>query len=181
MSLFVKTRMKKTIQHTSIKKLVSRLLPPVCVLLVLFWLDLAFDIKEQDQIEHIAIEFLIYVVLIYVAYVAFVFYHLGRQALDTASKNIDATTHKLADAQQKNKQLQDGINASMQQAFIDWKLTIAEVDVAVLIVKGFSLVEIAHLRSTSERTVRDQAASIYHKAGLKNRIELMAYFVEDLL
>lgn len=167
--------------NQSVKTLIKRLAPPVCLLLVLFWFDLAFDIKERDQIEHIAVEFLIYAVLIYVAYVAFVFYHLGRQALDDASKNIDVTKHKLADAQQKNKQLQDGINASMQQTFIDWKLTIAEVDVAVLIVKGFSLVEIAHLRSTSERTVRDQAASIYHKAGLKNRIELMAYFVEDLL
>ena len=167
--------------NQSVKTLIKRLAPPACLLLVLFWSDLALDIKERDQIEHIALEFLIYAVLIYVAYVAFVFYHLGRQALDDASKNIDATKHKLADAQQKNKQLQDGINVSMQQAFIDWKLTIAESDVAALIVKGFSLGEIAHLRSTSERTVRDQAASIYHKAKLKNRIELMAYFVEDLL
>lgn len=153
----------------------------MAILLVLFWFDLAFDIKEQDQVEHIAIEFLIYAVLIYVAYVAFGFYHLGSQALEDASKDINATHRQLADVKQRNKLLQEGINVTMAEAFASWKLTQAEQDVAVLIVKGFSLGEIAKLRGTSERTIRDQAASVYHKAKLKNRIELTAFFVEDLL
>ena len=51
----------------------------------------------------------------------------------------------------------------------------------MLIVKGYSLDEIAKLRHKSERTIRDQAAVIYKKANVKNRIELTSYFIEDLI
>ena len=37
------------------------------------------------------------------------------------------------------------------------------------------------VRATSERTVREQARSIYTKAGLTGRAALSAFFLEDLL
>lgn len=46
--------------------------------------------------------------------------------------------------------------------------------------KGLALKDVANLRSTSERTVRQQALAIYRKAGLAGRAELSAFF-EDLL
>lgn len=57
----------------------------------------------------------------------------------------------------------------------------AESEVALLILKGLGLGEIAALRSTSERTVRDQARAVYRKSGLANRASLSAFFLEDLL
>ena len=50
-----------------------------------------------------------------------------------------------------------------------------------LLLKGLSLREIAQLRDTSERTVREQARSVYRKAGINGRASLSAYFLEDLL
>jgi DNA-binding NarL/FixJ family response regulator len=50
-----------------------------------------------------------------------------------------------------------------------------------LLLKGFSLVEIGEFRNTSEKTVRTQLSAIYAKAGLKNRAEFAAFFLEDLL
>ena len=47
--------------------------------------------------------------------------------------------------------------------------------------KGLSLKEIAALRSTSERTVREQARAVYRKSGLSGRSALAAFFLEDLL
>lgn len=175
------TFMKITAHTKLVKALLKRLILPVLLLIVLFSFDLSFDIKERDQIEHIVVEFLIYGLLIYVALIGFSFYKLDQQALAAASKDINVTHHKLKSVEQKNKILVDGINVVMQKAFGEWKLTPAESEVASLIVKGYSLSEIANFRGTSIRTSRDQAAAIYHKAKLKNRIELTAYFVEDLL
>ena len=47
--------------------------------------------------------------------------------------------------------------------------------------KGLSFKEIAPVRGTSERTVRQQALAVYAKAGLAGRAELAAFFLEDLL
>ena len=52
---------------------------------------------------------------------------------------------------------------------------------ALLLLKGLSTREVAAVRSTSERTVREQARSVYVKAGLTGRAALSAFFLEDLL
>ena len=57
----------------------------------------------------------------------------------------------------------------------------AEREVALLLLKGLSHREIAAVRAVSERTVREQARSLYAKAGLTGRAALSAFFLEDLL
>ena len=57
----------------------------------------------------------------------------------------------------------------------------AEADVALLLLKGLGHKEIAAIRETSERTVREQARSLYRKAGISGRSALSAFFLEDLL
>jgi len=74
-----------------------------------------------------------------------------------------------------------GLSRAIQAQFGEWELTVAESEVALLILKGLQLGEIAALRETSERTVRDQARAVYRKSGLANRASLSAYFLEDLL
>ncbi|SDC87931.1 regulatory protein, luxR family [Cupriavidus sp. YR651] len=69
----------------------------------------------------------------------------------------------------------------MQDQFDAWKLTPAEKDVALLLVKGLSLEEIAGLRESGAKTVRQHAANIYAKAKLEGRHQLAAYFLEDLM
>lgn len=61
-----------------------------------------------------------------------------------------------------------------------WGLSAAEIDIAWMILKGLAFKEIAVARGTSERTVRQQAQSIYRKSGLPNRAEFSAHFLEDL-
>lgn len=64
--------------------------------------------------------------------------------------------------------------------FCRWTLSETEKDIAWLVLKGFSFLEIAELRSRSERTVRQQAGAIYTKSGMRSRAELSAFFLEDL-
>lgn len=65
--------------------------------------------------------------------------------------------------------------------FGDWGLSESERDIALMLIKGFSVQEIARLRNTRPGTVKSQSNAVYRKAGVSGRSELVAYFVEDLL
>ena len=69
----------------------------------------------------------------------------------------------------------------MQKQFDAWNLTASEQDVVIGMLKGPSFREIAGLRETREKTVRQQASSVYRKAGVASRHELAAWFFEDML
>lgn len=77
--------------------------------------------------------------------------------------------------------LMRGLGSAIDQQFERWDLSPAEKDVALLLLKGFSHKEVAQLRGRSERTIRQQALSMYRKANLSGRASLAAYFLEDLL
>jgi DNA-binding CsgD family transcriptional regulator len=77
--------------------------------------------------------------------------------------------------------LLNGLGEAIDAQFSRWNLTEAEREVALLLLKGLSLKEIAAIRATTERTVRAQARSLYGKAGLTGRAALSAFFLEDLL
>jgi len=80
-----------------------------------------------------------------------------------------------------SRKLIQGLGMAIEQQFERWGLTSAESEVALLLIKGLSLKEIAGLRDTSERTTRDQAQGVYRKAGVGGRSQLAAFFLEDLL
>ncbi|MCK5396413.1 MAG: DNA-binding response regulator, partial [Gammaproteobacteria bacterium] len=69
----------------------------------------------------------------------------------------------------------------INQQFNDWQLTNSEKEVGRLLLKGLSLKEIAAIRNTLEKTVRQQASSIYKKAELNGRHAFSAWFIEDIL
>lgn len=75
----------------------------------------------------------------------------------------------------------EGLGRAIRDQFNAWRLTEGEADIAALMLKGLSHKEIARLRTTTEATVRQQAAAIYRKSSLSSRAELSAFFLEDLL
>jgi DNA-binding CsgD family transcriptional regulator len=77
--------------------------------------------------------------------------------------------------------LLNGLGDAIDDQFTRWNLTEAEREVALLLLKGLSLKEIASVRATAERTIRAQAQAVYAKAGVTGRAALSAFFLEDLL
>lgn len=65
-------------------------------------------------------------------------------------------------------------------AFSEWKFSKAESEIAHHLLGSRSLKDIASFRYTSEGTLKNQARSIYSKAGVKNRVEFMAGLIEKL-
>jgi len=74
-----------------------------------------------------------------------------------------------------------GLGDAIEAQFNRWNLTEAEREVALLLLKGLSLKEVAAIRATTERTIRAQAQALYAKAGVTGRAALSAFFLEDLL
>jgi len=69
----------------------------------------------------------------------------------------------------------------LEARFEDWELTQSEREVALLSLKGFSVAEVAEMRGKSLGTIKAQNASLYRKAGVSGRAQLMASLMEDLL
>jgi DNA-binding NarL/FixJ family response regulator len=87
------------------------------------------------------------------------------------------------DAQRWRTEARDllgGLGSAIDRQFVRWELTPAEREVAMLLLKGLSLRDIASMRGVSERTVRQQAHTLYGKAGLEGRADLAAFFLEGL-
>lgn len=82
---------------------------------------------------------------------------------------------------EESKRLLEGMGVLIDKQFANWNLSNSEKDVALLLLKGLSHKEIANIRDTSEKTVRQQAGQVYEKAGLEGRAQLSAFFLEDLL
>ncbi|MCF8058419.1 MAG: helix-turn-helix transcriptional regulator [Bacteriovoracaceae bacterium] len=143
--------------------------------------DVYMDKNDQLATVHLVGEF----ILIFISFSgsAFFIYHatvnkekaksLRSEVHDLKLKNV----HYLQQIQSYKKGLSDAID----EEFNRWALTPSEKEVGIMLIKGLGYSEIANARAISERTARSQGSSILMKSGLKNKSELIAYFLEDLL
>lgn len=143
------------------------------VVVLVGW-DLYIDFGEGVGWLHILVESFIFLVAI--AGTVIMWRQLDRTRTDLAGALVEAEHW-----QQESRELLKGLGAAIDQQFSRWNLSRAEADVGLLMLKGLGHKEIAAIRQTSERTVREQARSLYRKAGLSGRSALSAFFLEDLL
>ena len=95
--------------------------------------------------------------------------------------HLEASRAEAAGWRRDAGELIAGLGAAIDEQLVRWELTPAEKEVAWLLLKGLSHKEIAEVRSVNETTVRQQARTLYRKAGLSGRNDLAAFFLEDLL
>ena len=101
--------------------------------------------------------------------------------LITQVREIYSIKTDLVIANDKLTILKEGLSEAIDNQFNIWKLTNAEREVALLVIKGFSFAKISELRSVSEKTIHQQISSVYKKSNTKNRHEFMSGFLEDFI
>jgi len=136
--------------------------------------DLAADFSQGIGLRHLLIE--LAVLAMTMLGVGILWWQLRQARSNLATARIEA-----AQWHAENHELLRGLGAAIDKQFGRWQLTNAESEVALLLLKGLSHKEIATVRNTSERTIREQARGVYRKAGLPGRSALSAFFLEDLL
>ena len=105
----------------------------------------------------------------------------SRAALEQASEQARSWQAEADRWRAESELALRGLGEAIDLQFTRWKLTPAENEVGLLLLKGLSIKEVAEVRGTSERTAGQQARAIYRKGGLSGRAELSAFFLEDLL
>ena len=148
---------------------------------VLIGIDVVSDYRSGTRALHLAVE--LSVMGLSVAGVV-VLWRLMRAAQEKAEFLSADLAAARAEAKRFSEEAGDalrGLGEAIDRQFQRWGLTPAEAEVGLLLLKGLTHREIGELRTTSEATVRQQALSLYRKAGLRGRSELSAFFLEDLL
>ncbi len=149
--------------------------------LALFLVDVIWDTNERISLRHLVTDLFIILGVIYLACWIWQRYKKDIASHHVVQKKLSKTNELLKHQSLQHKKLKAGIASHIQSVFDEWKLSTTEREIALMIIKGYSLDEIAKMRHKSERTIRDQAATIYRKAHVKNRIELTSYFIEDII
>jgi len=105
----------------------------------------------------------------------------ARQKIESLQIDVEKLGEEKEQWKGETHQLLAGLSVKIESQFAHWQLTPAETEVGFLLLKGFSLKEIADMRNTKLKTVQQQSQAIYQKTGLASRSELAAFFLEDLL
>ncbi|SKA77304.1 regulatory protein, luxR family [Thiothrix eikelboomii] len=143
--------------------------------------DLISDYLEGTEAWHLSIEALVVLMSVGgIAYLLQAFIKRQRE-LDAIKAQLAQTKDDLSEARQQISAAGQAYSQVIQKQFETWQLTPSEKEVASLLLKGLSFDEIANVRNTKEKTVRQQATAIYRKSGLSSRHEFAAWFFEDFL
>lgn len=148
---------------------------------VLVGLDVAGDARSGSSSRHVLLEVAIMAVALAGTVALWAQLFLARRRARTLQRDL---ARAVADADRfraESLEARRGLSLAIDRQFDRWALTAAEREVALLLLKGLALKDVAAVRETSERTVRQQANNVYKKAGLAGRAELSAFFLEDLL
>ena len=144
--------------------------------------DVFYDYREGASMSHLLVE-------LFIAIVSFTLITALTFGIWRQSRSNNQLKAELASISGVGKQSLPPALASarhelalvLKEQFKIWKLTQTEREVAMLLLKGLSFKEIAAVRSTMEKTVRQQASAIYKKSNVSGRHAFSAWFIEDLL
>jgi DNA-binding CsgD family transcriptional regulator len=166
---------------TSDGRLLGGILLAFAVIAAAAGVDILLDLRSGTTVAHVLVEGgLLAVGLAGSILIARMLLRTRREARELAVR-LRATEADAARWRAEASDLLRGLGAALDRQFERWRLTAAEKEVALLLLKGLSHKEVAQVRSITEATARQQARGVYRKAGLTGRHDLAAFFLEDLL
>ncbi len=150
--------------------------------------DIILDMSDGVPAEHIIHEIALWAFSMGGAFYQFKIIKWQKNEIEVFKSKInelDSTNNALKieqeNFQKKISHLTTEFLVNIDQQFNQWVFSRAEKEIALLLIKGLSMKEIADIRGSTESTVRQQASQIYKKSSLNGRMELSAFFLDDLL
>ena len=151
------------------------------MIMVLNFFDVIMDLKLGVPQWHIFTESLIVVISGLGALYLIKDINARTKKINNLKRELNNSVTQLNNISQEMKDARHQYSGIIQTQFSQWTLTRSEQEVAMLLLKGLSFKEISALRSTKEKTVRQQASDIYSKADVEGRHEFAAWFLEDFM
>lgn len=148
-------------------------------------MDLSFDILEGAPFREIAFDLCIETSLMGLVLVTSLYVWRKFTAEKVSKLHIERDLQQAqANAikwEKKSRHFVEEFQNFMLAQFNQWNLSQSEKEIALLILKGKTSKEIASIRFTSERTIRNQCQAIYEKSQLSGKNEFSAYFLSELM
>lgn len=143
--------------------------------------DLIMDFTYNASIWHIIQE--IIVITLSVSLIVYLAFELKQKKRDmqVLKEELKTTAHSLTQSTTLIQNARKEYSAIIHQQFDEWQLSQSQQQIALLLLKGLSFNEIAAIRDTKEKTVRQQASEIYKKSDVAGRHAFSAWFFEDFL
>jgi len=151
------------------------------LIMILNFVDVITDIKLGVPQWHILEEAIIVLMSGFGAGYLIYEIHKRSKQLEELAANLSESNVHLEKITDDMKRARREYSQVIHKQFDDWLLTKGEQQVGLLLLKGLSFKEIAVVRDTKEKTVRQQASTIYAKSELEGRHEFSAWFLEDFL
>ena len=151
------------------------------IITTLNFLDVMVDLSLNVPTSHIIEESMI--VLIAGVLAIYLIFDIRKRTRNTRKliTQLHSANDQLHTISKQLQQAKTQYFEAIDVQFNDWKLTPSEAEVALLMIKGLSTAEIAATRNTKEKTVRQQASTVYAKSELEGRYALSAWFFDDIL
>ncbi len=151
------------------------------IMMIASGIDLIIDFSAGTNFSHAMQESIIVALsLIALAWLLFDIRQQGRE-IETLRSELLSRQKPKHTPEKYVLEARVSLGNVINQQFSDWQLTNSEKEVGRFLLKGLSLKEIAAIRNTLEKTVRQQASSIYKKSELNGRHAFSAWFIEDIL
>jgi DNA-binding CsgD family transcriptional regulator len=150
-------------------------------IVVLKLVDVIADTGLQLPLAHLAQEWALLILSAVGCVYLIIDMRRRSRELRHLAETVSLRDADLATLSSQQREARHAYGQLIRGQFEDWGLTQSEQQVAYLLLKGLSLREIAALRDTREKTVRQQASAIYGKAGIEGRHALAAWFLEDFV
>ena len=151
------------------------------IIAALLTMDIFTDSREGINWGHLSTEISVVLVSAFGFFILVRDFFYKSRKLTLSENEVIRLKEESLRWKEESKKHVEGLSQAIDSQLERWELSISEKEVALLLLKGLSLKEIATIRETSEKTARAHSVAIYHKSALSGRSELAAYFLEDLL
>lgn len=94
---------------------------------------------------------------------------------------LQRTRQNLAELESRMRVASSAFYDLVEDEFKTWGLSPREHEIGLFMLKGLSNAEICDVTGKAEGTIKAQSNSLFRKAGLANRTQLLGYFVEVLM
>lgn len=143
--------------------------------------DVWEDLEAGSSWSHVGAETIILVLSVMGFFIIWSRNIVYKKDLTELKIDLQKAKSDLNSYKQRSEKYVKGLSDTIDKQMDAWGLTKAEKEITLLILKGLTNKEISDIRETSERTVRQQLTAIFQKSNLTTRLEISAFFLEDLL
>lgn len=124
-------------------------------------------------------------ILIVSASLGFIFYitrllYQNVTQQEKMAKTLHQVKQQLHSSNQRLQQGKEAFRKTIDWQLNEWQFTQAQKEIAILLLRGLTVKEIADQRHVQEKTIRNHLSAIYDKSGLPGRHVFCSWFLEGL-